>query len=255
MTHLENKIIDHLNGELNAQEWENIISESKKTPETKILIEQYKHLFDQIDNINIVLPDNRLKDNFNHALNTEIAEAKTPQIKKSNLFKYMSQAAILILLLAVGLLIGLNIKSNQIIDNYADRFQHQQSDMLALLQEESSSERIKAINMSYGIEEPNKQIVNALIQTLLNDKSDNVRLASAEALSKFKSNSNVRNALIKSLEQESDEAIQIALINILAQMNEQRALKSFEKIIEDDNAVNFVRDEAYSGKLKLIETY
>jgi hypothetical protein len=45
--------------------------------------------------------------------------------------------------------------------------------------------------------------------------------------------------------------VQIALIQLMVQMKEKDAVKGLENIIEDSETMKAVKDEAYTGLLKL----
>lgn len=123
--------------------------------------------------------------------------------------------------------------------------------MIELLEEKSTSRRISAVNYSYQIEKGDDEIYQALIKAMNTDKSINVRLAAMEGLAKFGEDQKVRNALIQSLNLQTDPAVQINLINILVQLNEKNAIPQMEKIINNKDIDNKVKDEARFGIIKM----
>jgi HEAT repeat protein len=100
-------------------------------------------------------------------------------------------------------------------------------------------------------ERADDDVVDALVKTMNEDKNTNVRLAALDALSKFHQDANVRKALISSLAKQDDPVVQIALIQLMVKMKEKGVLKDLNRIIEDNNTIKPVKDEAYSGILKL----
>jgi HEAT repeat protein len=78
-----------------------------------------------------------------------------------------------------------------------------------------------------------------------------VRLNALEALSRFKEEPEVKKALINALSTQKDPVIQIALIQLMVEMKEKSVVKDLERIIEDERTMRAVKDEAYSGILRL----
>jgi HEAT repeat protein len=95
------------------------------------------------------------------------------------------------------------------------------------------------------------EILKALIQTLNTDPNMNVRLVALEGLTKFYEEPIVKKALVESLAKQTDPTIQIALIQVLVQMKEKSAIKPFEQIIENNESLPAVKDEAQMGILVL----
>ena len=83
------------------------------------------------------------------------------------------------------------------------------------------------------------------------DPNSNVRLAAMEALGKFSNEVRVRNALIQSLSTQKDPVVQIALIQLLVKMKEKSVVGQLEQMTKDATTMKAVKDEAYSGILKL----
>ena len=83
------------------------------------------------------------------------------------------------------------------------------------------------------------------------DPNTNVRLTALEALGKFYQQEHVRRALVTSLTTQKDPVVQIALIRLLVQMKEKQIVNDLEKITRDGQVMKAVKDEAYSGILKL----
>jgi hypothetical protein len=116
--------------------------------------------------------------------------------------------------------------------------------MLEMMNRESASERIQAVNYSFDIDNPDKEVLEALINTLNSDSNTNVRTAAAEALSHFGNKKVARDALIQALGSQKDPALQIVIIDILANLREKRAVKSINKLLQNSNTEDFVKRKA-----------
>ncbi len=116
--------------------------------------------------------------------------------------------------------------------------------ILSMLKKESPSERIQAVNYSYDLQQPDEQVLKALIYTLDYDRNVNVRIAAADAIGRFGNNANVRDALVKSLLKQQEPTLQISIIDILTKFNERRALPALRLLAEDGGISDFVRQKA-----------
>jgi HEAT repeat protein len=107
------------------------------------------------------------------------------------------------------------------------------------------------VSVAYELETADDQIVKVLVRTMNEDTNTNVRLAALDALSKFNAENSVRQALINSLAIQKDPVVQIALIQLLVKLKEEAVLKQLEKLTKDASTMKAVKDEAYTGILKL----
>ncbi|MFQ5637315.1 MAG: hypothetical protein ACE5IR_04915 [bacterium] len=107
----------------------------------------------------------------------------------------------------------------------------------SLLQNQSSSERLRGVSYSYRMERPDRQTLGTLINTLNYDPNLNVRLASIDALSTFYEKPYVRQGLIESLSRQTSPLIQIALINLLVETQEKDAVNTF-KMLQNNEIFN-----------------
>jgi HEAT repeat protein len=83
------------------------------------------------------------------------------------------------------------------------------------------------------------------------DPNTNVRLAALEALGKFKHEASVRRVLIESLAKQNDPVVQISLIQMMVDMKEKSIIGELEKLTQQKEILKAVKDEAYTGILKL----
>jgi hypothetical protein len=123
--------------------------------------------------------------------------------------------------------------------------------ILAMLKQESASERLQAVNFSYDMRMADDTILNALIRTLDYDPNINVRMAAVEAVGRFGKVASVRTSLVNSLMKQNDPAMQIAVIDLLIDLREKRALPIFASLAESSQSDNFVKEKAENG-IKLL---
>ncbi|MFK8009200.1 MAG: hypothetical protein AB8H03_22760 [Saprospiraceae bacterium] len=257
---LENKLIDYLDDALTPEQRVEVEKQLENSAELRQTLDELKMVIGGMEDAKELQPSANLKNNFDHFLQKEIdqqkdGDANIVALKKPNsgqsklLFQIAAAAAILIM----GIFIGKNLSGGEQITEIAiaDLEVRLRTEMLELLEDKSTSGRIKAVNISYELK-PDDEIVEALIQSMNIDKSTNVRIAAMEALSHFGDNAEVRTALCKSLAVQTNPMIQLSLIKILINMKEKQAVKYFEKIIEKDSTTPEVKDEAQMGIFKMM---
>jgi hypothetical protein len=135
--------------------------------------------------------------------------------------------------LLVGLSLGyIFFSGNRTADLREEMQNMRQLLAVSLLDQKSPTERLRGVNLSYGLENPDSRMIEALLDTLNNDPSVNVRLAAVDALYLFYESPFVREGIIQSLTQQSSPFIQVALVDLLVSVQERQALESFKSLIE-----------------------
>jgi len=127
---------------------------------------------------------------------------------------------------------------------------------LSMLQQDSPSARLRGVTYSYQMTEPDQQVEQALLHAVNHDSNINVRLSAVDALArvltgKFGGNPEVRRAVIDSLDVQDSPLVQIALIDLLAQLNDKGAVPALRKLAQDTQANEEVRQRAAATLEKL----
>ena len=94
---------------------------------------------------------------------------------------------------------------------------------MSLLQQQSAVERLRGVNYSGHLENPEEVVVTALVQTLRSDSSIDVRLAAADALRKYSTRPKVSMAMVDALQSQDSPMMQLALIDTLVELQDRRA--------------------------------
>lgn len=162
-------------------------------------------------------------------------------------------AAAACVLLAGGVWIGTIVGSRkgagtgeaeQLISMQKEIKEMKQVVLFSLIDDESASQRIKAVSYAEAIPNPDQKVIDVLVHTLNHDKSVNVRLAALYSLGSWADNQVVRDSLVTSLEGQKEPLIQVMLINLLAAKRETRAVESIRNIISNKNTLPAVKDAA-----------
>jgi hypothetical protein len=106
--------------------------------------------------------------------------------------------------------------------------------MLSLLEKESATERLKAVGLTHEMDKVSSKVTVALIETLNNDENVNVRLAALEALVPYVRDGSVRTELIRSIGKQDSPLVQVALAELMAQIQEKTSIKELQKIIQSE---------------------
>jgi len=137
-----------------------------------------------------------------------------------------------------------NVELNQLRDELHDM---RQMVALSLMQQQSASERLKGVSWSNQIEQPDTEVLNALMDTLMHDQNVNVRLAAIDALKKFGQRQMVKNGVLEALKKKDSPMVQVALIDYMVETNEKESVGTLKQIAQDTTANQSVRQRAEWG--------
>jgi hypothetical protein len=115
---------------------------------------------------------------------------------------------------------------------------------LSLLQEQSPSSRLRGVTYSYQMAQPDAQVEQALLHAVNHDSNVNVRLSAVDALEKYAANPQIRRALADAVPVQDSPLVQIALMDLLVQLNDKEAAPALRKLAQDAQADNQVRQHA-----------
>jgi len=209
-----------------------------------------------MDNSAGLEPSNDLQEKFELLLKTEVIANKKTIFFQPNFYRAAAAVALLLIGGAIGLMI--NKQHDQKLQEITKKLEDQEKQniemqemMAKLTNEQSASQRIQGVNVALKFDKAGDEIVNALVKTMSEDPNTNVRLAALDALSKFIDEPKVRTALINALQNQKEPHVQIALIQILVKIKATNVVNDLQKIIEDEGTIQAVKDEAYSGILRL----
>ena len=122
---------------------------------------------------------------------------------------------------------------------------------MSLMNQPSSVQRIQGVNLTEQVKNPDASLLEALFHTLNSDPSVNVRLEAVDALYLFRDKENVRAQLLKSLEIQNSPLVQVALIDLIIQLKEQKALDALKSLIQKEDVNPDVREYAERKTLEM----
>jgi hypothetical protein len=124
---------------------------------------------------------------------------------------------------------------------------------LSLMQQQSAGERLRGVSWAYRVESTDTEVLSALLTTVNNDASVNVRLAAADALHAFGASPVTRTAIVQSIRKQTSPLVQIALIELLVDLKVTDAAPELKKLAADSTIDGSVRERANWALGKLIQ--
>jgi hypothetical protein len=238
-------------GQLTAteqRELENLIEKGEVELEQLTSLSQL-HL--KIDAIQFPQPSEDLDDRFYQMLALTKREERQ-SFSWSNFFSWPDLApklALASVTLIIGLVAGYLVRpaapaQNDQISALVNQVSSlQEVMMLNMLEKESAAERLKAVSLTSEMKGASKQVTSALIKTLNNDENVNVRMAALEALIPYVGESEVREAIIRSIAVQDSPLVQVALAELMAKIQEKSSVEELQKIIQSDKTPTEVKNK------------
>ena len=104
--------------------------------------------------------------------------------------------------------------------------------MLAMLENSSAAERMKAVQSAQDMPKPDEAVLNALARTVNDDPNVSVRLMAVDALAHYAADPRAREALIQSIVRQESPLVQLALADVMLALSEKRAVEPIRRIID-----------------------
>jgi len=258
---IQAKFPDYLTGDIDSKTKREIQSHIADCSICREELESLSSIWAKLGVLPEERPSNDLRTRFYSMLEAEkqeLEQQKAPRGFRKSFSGWLEgwwpkrpafQFSFALLLLVVGLTAGYFLNSKgQAPRELAQLRQEVQSinQMLAvsLLDQRSPSERIRGVNLSYGIEKPEPQTLVRLLSTLNSDPNVNVRLAAVDALYLYRDNVIVREGLVQSLSQQNSPLVQVALIDLMVDIRERQAIDALKQLIQDEDLTPEVKQRA-----------
>lgn len=251
---IEGLIIDYIDGKLSEQEKTLLQGELARNKDAYQLYEQTREVVQAMDRSAKLEPSVKLKQRFDQLLKEEIAQQKQTKTLFFSPTFYRAAAAVFLVLsgVAIGYWLNENQQHEQELMVLKGQMQEMRNMMMVKMgNQESASQRMIAVAQVMEMEKPDDEIVKVLVKTMNEDVNTNVRMAALDALSKFHQDPLVRKELVSALAKQKDPVVQIALIQLMVKMKEKGVVKDLQHLVDDAKTMKAVKDEAYSGLMKL----
>ena len=250
--HIDGSLPDYLEGRLDNSGERMVEAHLEKCAACRKELRELEMLFEAFKNEKDIEPSATLGTGFEKMLQKEkdsLAGGKKSLHTENNKFRHLFQnflkiAAVLTLLLCSYLLgkFHQTEKATNAITETPEP-EDQEKEMLALLNNTSASKRIKGVYFLEDIRNPDPEIIEALVDRMVNDENENVRLAAVEALSQFTASEDVKDVFITALSTEKAPVVQIAIIQILVKIQEKKAAAPMKDLLEKNSTEQFVKEQ------------
>jgi hypothetical protein len=264
---IELKIIDYLDGNLDEKTRDYIEKHLETCNYCLDSLRESQEILKIMADAKQEMPDESLRINFYNILHDEIKKnspaangisgsVNPAKIIRRNIFYAAAGFALLICGTLLGMFISSGISgkknSEQIARLQSEVTSLKENAVYSMLNRESSSERIQAVNYVDELPRADKALIDVLINTLNNDKNVNVRMAAAYALEKYADQQSVCDSLVQSLSHQTDPILQVTLINILVEQKVKSAAVPIKNIINNNKTIKEVRNVAENAIKTLI---
>ncbi|MFK7782817.1 HEAT repeat domain-containing protein [Psychroserpens sp.] len=258
---IEQYIVDYLDKQLSEEKSQNIKKHIDSCHNCKTIYDETKALFLAFDSVEEEVPSDDLRTGFYKLLEEEKQLNKDNVVqlishKKEFPWKQAFQIAASIILMFGGYFFGSHTSKQSAIQEISalqqETIELREDMMLAMIENQSPSKRIQAVNFTENFVKPDTKILEALIGRMQYDGNMNVRLAAAEALSEFPESTVVKDAFIEALTTQKDPSLQIAIIQFLVKIQEKRAIAPMQQLLEHEDTPSFVKEHVNSGISQII---
>lgn len=166
----------------------------------------------------------------------------------------MPKLAYALVLLFVGGFIGswINQDRGEINQLSKDMQSLKEIMMVNMFEGSSASDRLKAVNISTEFPDADLEVINALLFTLNNDPSVNVRVQTIEALKRWGDNERVRQGLVHSISFQESPIVLIELADAMTELELKSSAKEFEKVLQERELDYNVQQKLQSSIAALI---
>lgn len=106
--------------------------------------------------------------------------------------------------------------------------------MLTMLEQESTTDRIRAVNLTKDMTEVSDQVTDALFETLNKDDNVNVRLVTLEALLPYTNDPKVREGLVHAIQYQNSPLVQIALAEVMVALQEKSSINELKGLLQQE---------------------
>ncbi len=260
--HYKSLITDYIDGSLEANSLEEFNRYVEEGHIDMAEVESMMAFEEKLSNSPDLVPSEQLSKNFYSMLGEEKAKlAQKPSFNlQASLNEFLSTGfstvAFGLAILVLGV-IGGQLFSSKSYEGELSQLTSQMDDMkemmmMSMLKERSASKRLQGLQISSDMVSENEQITDAMFATLNNDESTNVRLAALTILASYANDPEIRAGLINSITEQDSPTMQVALAELMAELQEPKAKEEFQSILEGENTPDEVKTTLRENLDKII---
>jgi hypothetical protein len=259
--HIKNLIPDYLTGELEASERGVIKKHIASCKDCRKELENLSEIWIKLGVVPEQQPDRHLKTRFYSMLSNykEELDAKKHHKPGINLITRISRSLSVrspvlqftfpLAFIVIGFFAGYLFFSPGTLKTElkvlkTEMRQVRQEAAVSMLSQSSASDRLSGVTWSARIKNPSNNTLDSLMHTLNTDNNTNVRLAVVDALYLFSDHPRVKQGIIQSLAKQDSPLVQSALINLISELREKRAIKALRQLMQKQSLEPEIRNQA-----------
>ena len=253
----QERIMDYLDGNLTAREAEELKKALREEGYDLARLDEMEKMARQLHDITEPEPREEMKENFFHMLEEEKSRIESKGRTVEAMLKpfrtlldpvYLPKMLYASLILIIGMILGHWIIPDKQFQYQTGLMMEEMKSMkkmmaLTLIDQSNATDRLKAVSYTNEISDPDDKVLEALLKTLNNDPSVNVRLASLDALTRQIGNELVRTGLIESIPNQDSPMVQVAIAELMIEIQEKRAVPELEKLLEKEDLNELVAEK------------
>ena len=241
--------MDYLSGNLTEEQRDSFEKYLQANPEAVKEFHGLKQSWERLYVLQAPEASKSMDQNFYAFLDQEISKQKVARPSfweklKEYLFERkmsisMAQLAFAVALLLIGIMLGSNMKDGtslpqelQTVNDSEEVEDLRAQLVMSLIEQPSASKRLQAVNEVNKLSEVTERIIQALLKTLNHDPNANVRLAALESLIQYVELPEVREGLATSIAHQDSPLVQIALADLMVNLQETGAIESMKKLLQ-----------------------
>jgi len=239
-------IMDYLDGNLTIKEAEELRKKLEEEGYDLSRLDQMAELRQQVDEIGIPEPGTAMRNRFNRMLEEEnermaqkqnVVDTVLQPIRSLLNTGFLPKLSYAALILLVGIVLGHWILPDRQFQSETGQLMEEVQSMrkmiaLTLFEQSTASNRLKAVYYTSELSQPDEILLEALLKTLNQDPSVNVRLASLEALEPHMDDPAVRAGLIRSISNQDSPLLQMSIAELMLNVQEKEAVPEMEKLLQ-----------------------
>lgn len=248
-----NLVLAYVDGNLSAEQQNQIEALVANGEIDRKELEDLASTMNKVDQLEAPKPSARMRDQFYAALAKPVTGARFGESRFKKLFvslrslfgsvRFAYAITALVVGVGLGLFLSPDLPQNQQLSGLRKEIKNMREAMvLMLLNQPSTTQRLKGVNISMDLPKSDDRVVDALLQTLNHDPNVNVRLAAVEALTHHADNPLARKGLVESIDKQKSPIIQAALADAMVSIQEKQSIPEFKRLLERDNLDKTVRN-------------
>lgn len=211
-----------------------------------------EQLHDELDLIQIPEPSTEMSNRFYAMLEEEKGSVSNSAMEtiRQKLNEFLSQITMPRLAYAFVLLIVGGFFGNQMGSNDAELREltsemqtMREMMMVSMLEGPSTTDRLRAVNISAQLPSADQKAIRALFFTLNNDESVNVRVQTIGALTRWGDNPLVREGFVKSIANQDDDIVIVTLADAMVELGVKNSANEFQRLINEKDLVGATKQK------------